>query len=183
MDNQKPETESKPEQSQNDVDSKITAAMAEIEKKFKTEIAGLNRRNTELEKELETEHKSKMTETERLKFEKEAAEKRAADLEAKQQEYQTDQMIMAGLAAKDINATAKSLMVKPGTAEELVAWMTTFTKTIESEVERRVNERLTSAPPKASDKKPVGKTLETFEDGKSATEAEFLEYLKTQLGA
>ena len=161
------------------VDSKIQTAIDEVQKQFKSEIAGLNRKNSELEKELETERKTKMTDLERVQFEKEAAEKRAAALEAQQEEYKVDQMIMAGLSAKEINVGVKSLMSRPATADELLNWINNFTTSVESEVERRVNERLKGKDPGTSEKKGPAKKLDSFADGQTATEAEFLEYLNS----
>lgn len=176
------EPEQEPQSNDVDVDSKIQAAIQEVQKQFKSEISGLNRRNSELEKELESERKAKMSETERYKFEKEAAEKRAADLEARQQEYQTEQMITAGLAAKEINVTVKSLMKRPETAEDLVEWVNIFNKTVESEVERRVNQRLAGKTPESSPNKEPTKNLQSFADGKAASEDDFLAYLKQTIG-
>jgi len=165
------------------VDSKIQTAIDEVQKQFKTEIAGLNRKNSELEKELETERKTKMTDLERVQFEKEAAEKKAATLEAQQEQFKVDQMIMAGLSAKEINVGVKSLMKRPGTADELVNWINTFTASVETEVERRVNERLKGKTPDSSGQQATTKTLDSFKDGNSASEAEFIEYLKQTIGA
>jgi type IV secretory pathway VirB4 component len=160
----------------------IDAKLAEIEKRFKAEISGLNRKNTELEKELDKERVAKMSETERLKHEKEAAEKRAADLEARQQEYQVEQMILAGLAGAKINPAVKQLMQRPETDAAINDWVKTFAGIVDAEAEIRVNERLKGKAPQASTQRGPVKALENFKDGQNASEAEFLAYLEKTLG-
>jgi arsenate reductase-like glutaredoxin family protein len=161
----------------------IEARFAEIEKRFKAEISGLNRKNSELVKELDEEKKAKMTEAERLQLEKKQAEAKAAELEEKLTAFETEQMITAGLAENKIPLAVKALMKKPGTQEELTKWVKAFSTAVESEVERRVTERLTkSKAPQSSAEPRSFKPLENFEDGKKASDSDFLAYLGQAIG-
>lgn len=60
---------------------------AEIEAQFKSEISGLNRRNSELEKKLDEEAKAKMDEKERIEFEKKQAKEETEAAKKEADEY------------------------------------------------------------------------------------------------
>lgn len=65
----------------NNVEELISKAITEVSEKFKTEISGLNRRNSELEKELKKKELEGLTESERVKAELEEARKEKQRLE------------------------------------------------------------------------------------------------------
>lgn len=77
-DEEKVEPQEQPETKKADFDPE--AFKAEIAKEFKKEIAGLNRRNSELEKELEETKKKEMSQEEVLEFERKKLEAAHAEL-------------------------------------------------------------------------------------------------------
>ena len=68
------------------VEERIAEVEARLSEKFKTEIGGLNRRNSDLEKKLSESEKAKMTDDERIKAELEEAK---AEVIAERQEKET----------------------------------------------------------------------------------------------
>jgi len=68
------------------IEEQIAEVEARLSDKFKTEISGLNRRNSDLEKKLSESEKAKMTDDERIKAELEEAK---AEVIAERQEKET----------------------------------------------------------------------------------------------
>ena len=151
-----PEVEPKEEQPQEPtIDEKIAAAKAELEERFKSEISGLNRRNSELEKELENEKIAKMNEKEREKHEAEQLRQENERLKADAQAIQRKALITNGLASDGFDPSVMSLMREPKDETELEGWKAHLKKLIEPEIAKRVNERLTAAPkPKGTSENP-----------------------------
>jgi len=164
------------------VDDKIQAAITAAEERFKADVAGLNRRNSELEKELESEKVSHLSDKEKLEYEKQLRETDLADREAKLAEAVRVNMITNGLASNKLDISVANLMRTPATAEELQTWVTDFSVMVQTETEKRVNEALTGSAPKSGPTPGNAKPLANFEDGRNASKEEFENYLKSVVG-
>jgi len=162
------------------VDEKIAAAIAAQTESFKAEINGLNRRNTELEKELENEKIAHMSEKEREKHEAEQLRIENEQLKAHAQEIQRKALITNGLASDGLDPSVMSLMREPKDESELEGWKAQLNKLIEPEVQKRVNERLAGTP-----KPKGGETNEPVnyagKSGAEMSQAEFNAYLAATL--
>ena len=139
-----------------------------------------SRKLKETEAEAEELKKQAMSEKERIAYEKEAAEKRAAELQARFDEMERKALITEGLAQNSIDPKAMGLMRQPKDATELESWVTEFNAHVESEVTRRVNERLAGTP-----KPKGGETNEPVnyagKRGADMTPQEFEAYLAATL--
>ena len=164
-----------------DVDSKIAAAIEEAKKsiadQFKSEIAGLNRRNTELEGELESEKKARMSEKERAEYEREQKDKEIAEREQKLAAAERASTIASGIADRKLDPDVRKLMTTPTTAEEFQTWANNYEALQASYIERQVNERLAGRAPESSGNGKRNVALETFDDGRKASEEDFVAYL------
>ena len=177
---EKPEPDPKPEPES--VDDKIKAAVTAAIDGVKGEIAGLNRKNTELETELESEKKAHMTDSKRLEYEREQKDTALAEREQRVTELERNNRITDGLATAGLDLSAKELMVIPSTDEDVAAWVARQMTFINAEVEKRVAEALTTGPkPKGSPGPTLVKDFDSKTIG-SATEAEAIDYLAKIIG-
>jgi len=171
------------EPKEENVDNKIKEAMDKYSEQVKSEISGLNRRNTELEKELEAEKTAHMSDKDKLEYEKEQRDKDLAEREERLVEAERKNVITSGLAEKGLDLSVSNLMNKPTNAAELVAWLETFESLVNPEVEKQVNIRLSAGGKPTSGGTPTTvKPLNSFEDAKNASEEDFKAYLETQMG-
>lgn len=113
------------------------AFKADIEKRFKTEINGLNRRNSELEKKLEEAEKAKMTEKERAEFDLKRAKEEADKARREAQEFQLERTRLERLYAAGLDADAAGF-VGGGTPEEIDERV----KKLNEYIERRASARV-----------------------------------------
>jgi len=133
------------------VDEKIASAIAEQNERVKAEMSGLNRRNSELEKELENEKIANMTDKEREKHEIAQLREENEQYKTRQADIERKALITEGLASNSIDPSAMELMREPKDSDGVQGWVSNFNARVESEVAKRVNERLAGAPvPKSS---------------------------------
>ena len=137
-----------------DIQALIKEEVEKIQEQSKNEIAGLNRRNSELENKIKEAEKAKMTEEERLKTELEEARTEKERIEKETQELTRARIVDktlfdAGLPqefAKRVNGNDE---------ESILADVTAFQEFINNEAEKRaesiINERLGGKAPKAGD--------------------------------
>ena len=133
-----------------DVKAELELAKKELETQFKTEIAGLNRKNSELEKSLkvkELEGKSEEEKTEALRLEKEQIEK---DIESLKKGRLVDKHLdSAGLPlefAKRIVGNDESEI-----ENDIKDFSEMLNKTAQDIADKIINERLGGVPPKAGE--------------------------------
>lgn len=132
------------------VEELVSKAIEEVKEKFKSEVAGLNRRNSELEKELKKKDLEKLSEKERIQAEldearkeKERIEREAADIVRGRN---VDKALYDAGLAQDF---AKRII--GDTDEEIKADVKTLKKFLEAEInkgiEAEVNKRLAGKAP------------------------------------
>lgn len=137
------------------IDEKIEAAIAAQNERVKAEMSGLNRRNSELEKELEDAKIANMTEKEREKHEIAQLKQENEQYKTRQADIERKALITEGLASNSIDPSAMELMREPKDSDSILGWVANFNARVESEVAKRVNERLAGAPtPKSGVKTP-----------------------------
>lgn len=147
--NVQPESEAAPEE-QKAEEKKVVAAApekkpdfdpeafkAEIEKRFKTEIDGLNRRNSLLEKKLEEAEKEKMSEKERAEYDLKKVREEADKARREAQEFQLERIRLARLYEAGLDEKAAAF-VGGGTEEEIQQRVKTLTEFIEARASARV---------------------------------------------
>ena len=164
-----------------DFESRLKAMETELAERKKSE-AGLHRaisetkkENEQLQREVEEKAKAAMDDTQRLVYEKEAAEKKAAESDARYEEMQRTSMISDGVAQNKLDPSVTKLMRVPTTLEERDDWFATYKALQEPYVATTVNERLAGAPtPKVNGTKATvdyqGKS------GADMSEEEFVAY-------
>lgn len=139
---QQPETDAGQGVNKETMDSAIKQAMADMDKKYKSMIDGLNRRNSELEKQLETEKQEHMSEKEKSEYQ---FKRQQQELEAREralQQAQLDMMITNGLAGAKLSTNLRKLMSTPANEESLGEWVTQFQALVKAEADARVNAAL-----------------------------------------
>ena len=181
--------EQEPEKREPTVKEQIDSAMAV----YKGEIAGLNKRNSELEKELKRAAKDKedlakahMSDKERHEFDNQKREEDMARREAVVEEQQREAMINLALSANGVDASAKELMQTPKTPEEADAWTALFQEAVKAGVEKGVNVALAKgngAPKSGAGSGVTAKLLDSFEDGKNASPEAFQQYLEATINS
>lgn len=110
---------------------------AEVEKRFKTEINGLNRRNSELEKKLEEMEKAKMSEKERVEYDLQKAKEEAEKARREAHEFQLARTRLEKLFASGLDADAADF-VGGATPEEIEGRI----KKLNDYIERRASARV-----------------------------------------
>lgn len=142
------------------IDEKIASAIAEQEKKFKSEINGLNRRNSELEKlaaerekALEAERTAHMSEKEKAQHEIEKQKEEALRYIEEGKKAKWEMMILKGLSDSKLGSEVMQLMTPPTDEESLSKWISTLNSYVKNSADARVNANLlANAPnPKAGD--------------------------------
>lgn len=155
MDEPKPDA-GKPDQQPKETSlaEQLAAMKAEIQsdfdKKYKSQMDGLNRRNTELEKELESEKKAHMKAEERQEYERKQYEQNITDREAALQRQTTEFHKMRLLAKYNLD---ESFMprIQGEKPEEIEADIKSLLTFLDSKyVNPKINERLASGPKPAA---------------------------------
>lgn len=169
--NVQPESEAAPEEQKAEEEKVVAAApekkpdfdpeafKAEIEKRFKTEIDGLNRRNSLLEKKLEEAEKEKMSEKERAEYDLKKVREEADKARREAQEFQLERIRLARLYEAGLDEKAAAF-VGGGTEEEIQQRVKTLTEFIEARasarVEAEVKKRFDAAGRPGGGDKPGG---------------------------
>jgi len=132
------------------------------------------------EAEAEDLKKQAMSEKERVLYEKEAAEQKAADLQSRFDTMERKALITEGLASNNIDPSAMGLMREPKDGDELTGWVANFNARVESEVQKRVNERLAGTPQPKSGNQEVSVNYQG-KKGEDMSKEEFYAYLADTL--
>lgn len=145
-----PEPEKKPEPTiQEIIEQAKKDIAADLDAKYKNDIAGLNRRNSELEKKLADEQKAKMTEEERVKAELEEA-RTAREIALKEAENYKRSTLINKLLAENGLPLDFETRIKGMTADEITADVKALKTYIDAQVktisESEVNKRLGGDP-------------------------------------
>jgi len=134
MAEQEPDAKQEPEaepDKQTDLDSMVSAAVAKaaaaIEEKYKSNIAGLDRKNTELTKELESEKTAHMNDKEKAEYERKKFQEDLDKRERALSEKQWDIDAADTLSAASLSVELKQLMQRPKDRESMEAWIEAFT--------------------------------------------------------
>lgn len=162
------EPEKKPEPTiQEIIEQAKKDIFAEVDSKYKTEIAGLNRKVSEVTKERDDARKAKMTEEERVKAELEEARTQAESARKEAENYKRSTLINKLLSENGLPIEFET-RIQGKTDDEIKADVTALKKYIDAQVkaisENEVNKRLGGEPLKRGDK-PAGDklTLEEIE--------------------
>ena len=149
------------------------AFKADIEKRFKSELDGLNRRNSLLEKKLEEAEKEKMTEKERADYDLKQAKEAVEKARREAQEFQLERTRLEKLFAVGLDADASGF-VGGASAEEIEARVKMLNEYIDRRasvrVEAEVKKRFGEAGKPGGGDKPGG-TL-TWEQVNKMSDAE-----------
>lgn len=153
--------------------NEIRSAQSGSDRKVKELSDALTAKEAEAE-ELRTQA---MSDKERLEYEKARVNEERAELAKERQA----RYIADGIAESKLDPGVRKLMTTPTTPEEVAAWMEVYEGLQAPHIERQVNERLSGTPPKSGKPATPGKKLETFEDGRNATDEEFAAYLASEI--
>lgn len=129
----------------------------QLDAKYKNDIAGLNRRNSELEKKLAEEQKAKMTEEERVKAELEEARVQAESARKEAENYKRSTLINKLLAENGLPLEFER-RITGQTTEDIAADVKALKMYIDAQVkaisEAEVNKRLGGDPLKRGAETP-----------------------------
>ena len=120
----------------------VANAVAQVEGKYKNDLAGVHKRNSELEKDLESEKEAHMSDKELAKHGREKAE---ADLKRRESEVahaQLELLLTNGLAEAKLSPKLRKLMAAPTDADGLKAWIEAYTDLVKNDSDARVNRSL-----------------------------------------
>lgn len=167
--------EAKPEQTEQtfmtkeDVEKIIQSATDRVRTEYSQKLKATEAEAEELKKQA-------MSEKERIAYEKEAAENRAAELQTRFDAMERKALITEGLASNNIDPLAMGLMREPTDEAGVNSWVANFNARVESEVTKRVNERLAGTPPPKSGEQTKSVNYEG-KKGEDMTPEEFNAYL------
>ena len=169
-----PQKETKPEKKPEFDPEAFKADIAkDIEKRFKSEIDGLNRRNSVLEKERDDLQKETMTENESADYDLKAAKEEADKARREAQEFQLERIRLAKLYEAGLDESAAAF-VGGGSEEEIAKRVKTLTEFIDrrasARVEAEVKKRFDAAGKPGGGEKPGGAL--TYEQVVKMTDAE-----------
>ena len=158
-------------QAEKTVDEKIAEAIAEVAQGFKKEVAGLNRRNSELEKELAEERKAKMSEEERIKAEIEEAKKEAEAERSEAAKLRKERLIDKALY--DVGLPVEFAKHITGDDEESINdSVTSFNSYVDTivnkKIEEEINKRLAGKPPEGGGKVDVSDLQSQYDNAKKS---------------
>ena len=167
--------EAKPEQTEQtfmtkeDVEKIIQSATDRVRTEYSQKLKATEAEAEELKKQA-------MSEKERIAYEKEAAENRAAEFQTRFDAMERKALITEGLASNNIDPLAMGLMREPTDEAGVNSWVANFNARVESEVTKRVNERLAGTPPPKSGEQTKSVNYEG-KKGEDMTPEEFNAYL------
>ena len=147
---------------QNQADD-VSAKLAEIEKRHKAELAGLNRKISELEKVKQTIELSKMSEEERAAKERELFNAERQKFDAERAEYRR----LSAVASEGLSPEFAKL-ISATDPDEIMAQVKFFKDNIAAEAEKKakaeIAEKFGGQKPAGSPMPTVGKTVFTREE-------------------
>jgi hypothetical protein len=143
-----------------DADAFKAEVAKDIESRFKKEISGLNRRNSELEKELEEARKKEMSKEERLEFERKKVEQMQSEL------TETRAGLLRSNIAAETGLGSKAIEFLTGSDEETIRDRAAKLKALidlasETKTKAEIEQRFKSSPRPAGGS-PSGEL--TYED-------------------
>jgi cell division septum initiation protein DivIVA len=165
------------------VEELVSKAIEDVKLQLKSEISGLNRRNSELEKELKKKDLEKLSEKERIQAELDEARE-----EKKRIEQEAAEIIRGRNVDKELYDAGLSVefakRVIGQTEEEIKADVKALKKFIDAEInkgiEAEVNRRLSGKPPQAGGPVEKGNLQTLFDDAKKRNRMEEMIAVKRQ---
>lgn len=176
------ETETPKDESQsNDLETRLAA----IEKQAKLEIAGLNKRNSELEKKVRESELEKLTTKERAEAELKIQEERIAELKKTEMEFITkDRLNNLGLSKESVLKLTEIIKGSDESEIDKIVEILGSVINAESEIrkEKTINKALGGTPPKAGTTTDANSLQTYYDDAKSKGDTAMMVSIKRQAG-
>jgi len=169
----------KDEGQSNDLETRLAA----IEKQAKLEIAGLNKRNSELEKKVRESELEKLSTKERAEAELKIQEERIAELKKTEMEFITkDRLNNLGLSKESVSKLTD--IIKGNDESEIDKMVEIIGSVInaESEIrkEKTINQALGGTPPKAGTTSDLNSLQTYYDNAKSKGDTSMMVSIKRQ---